>query len=116
MRVGGVEDRLHRVDRAGADVAEHHPERTDDHGQAHDITPTTARAFVWRAVIRRRLLLVEHGEPLQAAATVIGTDSAQYRCHGGITVANTARVLHSEILDVLCGRRSPDQPVQSEFK
>ena len=30
----GVEDRLERVDRAGPDVAEHHAERADHHGQA----------------------------------------------------------------------------------
>ena len=34
MRIGGVEHRLQRVDRAGADVAEHHAQRGDDHAQA----------------------------------------------------------------------------------
>jgi hypothetical protein len=35
VRVGGVEDRLDGVDRAGPDVAEHDTECADHHGQAN---------------------------------------------------------------------------------
>src|ERR1700704_515580 len=34
MRIGWVEGRLNRVDRAGPDIAEHDPKRRDEHGRS----------------------------------------------------------------------------------
>ena len=44
MGIVGVEDRLDGVDRAGADVAEHDAECTDDKGQANRLPVPRARA------------------------------------------------------------------------
>ncbi len=81
MRIARIEHRLDRVDRAGADVAEHHAERGDHHGRPHRVA--RVRSGGHRGSCRigpGRVLVIGHGDPPRAACSAVsGARAGRYR-------------------------------------